>query len=51
MSNKFFVTKFEVPKEFLADLHEIERNATLDDLAELLGNLEGRRVVSVIFSD
>lgn len=51
MSNKFFVTmKYEVPDEYLSDLHQMESDGALDDLAEILGNLEGRRVVGVEFT-
>ena len=52
MRKKKIVTiKFEVPESDASDLQNMEREGALDDLAEVLATLEGRRVVGVIFSD
>lgn len=51
MSDTFFITmKYEVPKQYLAGLHQMESDGAIDQLAEILGALEGRRVVGVEFS-
>lgn len=51
MSKKTFITmKFEVPESDLSDLQDMERDGALDDLAEVLATLKGRRIVGVKFS-
>jgi hypothetical protein len=51
MSKKIVTIKFEVPEDHLPDLREMERDGALDNLAECLATLQGRRVVGVNFSD
>ena len=48
---KIVTIRFEVPDTNLSDLQEMERDGALDDLAECLATLNGRRVVSAVFSD
>ena len=52
MSKKQIVTiKFEVLESDVADLQDMARDGALDNLAEVLATLTGRRVVDVNFSD
>ena len=48
---KILTIKFEVPDSHIPDLRDLKRDGALDDLAECVATLEGRRVVGVIFSD
>lgn len=50
-SKKIVTIRFEVPDNNLSDLQEMERDGALDDLAECLATLQGRRVISAGFSD
>ena len=51
MSTKTVTVTFEVPDEFVADLQEMEQDRALDNLAECLATLQGRRVIEVGFSN
>lgn len=51
MSNRIVTVKFEVPDHFVSDLQDMERDGALDDLAEILATLQGRRVVGVVFTE
>ena len=51
MSKTIVTIKFEVPKEFVSDLQQMNRDGAVDALAECLATLEGRRVLGVVFSD
>lgn len=42
--------KFEIADTDMSDLQDMERDGALDDLAECLATLEGRRVVGVVLS-
>ena len=52
MTKKKIITiKFEVPQSDVSELKEMDSDGALDDLAECLATLNGRRVISAVFSD